>query len=119
MPIYEFVCQSCANEFERIQSFSDSSTPACPNCSSANVERQLGKPAIHFKGSGWYINDSKKAAKESANGQSKSGTDKSTPSKTDGEGAGSAAKETAGASSSSKPDSSSGAADKAAKDSKS
>ncbi len=119
MPIYEFVCQSCANEFEKIQSFSDSSVPACPKCSSNNVERQLGRPAIHFKGSGWYINDSKKATKESANGQSKSGEDKSTSSKNDGEGTGAAAKETAGASSSSTPDSSSGAAGKATADSQS
>ena len=32
MPIYEFACQDCGHEFEKIQSFSDSSAPACPNC---------------------------------------------------------------------------------------
>jgi hypothetical protein len=33
----------------------------------------MGKPAIHFKGSGWYITDSKKSsdAKSGANGTSK------------------------------------------------
>jgi len=59
MPIYEFVCGECGYEFEKIQSFS-ASTPVCVSCGSDNVERQMGKPAIHFKGSGWYINDSKK-----------------------------------------------------------
>ena len=66
MPIYEFACQDCGHEFEKIQSFSDSSTPACPNCQGQRVQRRLSAPAIHFKGSGWYITDSKKAAKGSA-----------------------------------------------------
>jgi putative FmdB family regulatory protein len=70
MPIYEFVCQDCGYEFEKIQSFSDSSTPVCPNCQGLHVQRRLSAPAIHFKGSGWYITDSKKAAKGSATGSS-------------------------------------------------
>ncbi len=61
MPIYEFVCQNCGHEFEHIQSFSDESAPACTNCESREVVRRLGRPAIHFKGSGWYITDSKRS----------------------------------------------------------
>jgi len=68
MPIYEYVCQSCGNDFEKLTSFSDRSVPACPSCHATTVERQLSTPAIHFKGSGWYINDSKPSTKESANG---------------------------------------------------
>jgi putative FmdB family regulatory protein len=68
MPIYEFACQDCGHEFEKIQSFSDSSTPACPNCQGLHVQRRLSAPAIHFKGSGWYITDSKNAAKKSVTG---------------------------------------------------
>lgn len=68
MPIYEFVCSSCGNEFEKIMSFSSIVSPACPNCGAAEVERQMGRPAIHFKGSGWYITDSKNNSKESSNG---------------------------------------------------
>lgn len=59
MPIYEFVCGECGHEFEKILSFS-AATPACAKCGATNVERQMGRPAIHFKGSGWYITDSKK-----------------------------------------------------------
>ena len=80
MPIYEFLCQTCGTEFEMVRSFSDSTTPACPKCAGANVQRQLSRPAIHFKGSGWYINDSKNGSKGSAqntastdDGESKSG----------------------------------------------
>jgi putative FmdB family regulatory protein len=79
MPIYEFVCQDCGYEFELIQSFSDSSIPQCPVCQSDHVMRRVGRPAIHFKGSGWYITDSKKASKSSANGQNgKDGAEKQT-----------------------------------------
>lgn len=73
MPIYEFACQDCGHEFEIIQSFSDNSTPACPNCQGRHVQRRLSAPAIHFKGSGWYITDSKNAAKGSATGPSGAG----------------------------------------------
>ena len=59
MPIYEFVCQDCGNEFEKIQSFSETRSPNCMSCQSANVLRKMSRPAIHFKGSGWYITDSK------------------------------------------------------------
>ena len=78
MPIYEFHCAACGAEFERIQSFSDDSTPACPSCESRQVTRRMGRPAIHFKGSGWYITDSKKSSGESksSNGSSRT-TEKS------------------------------------------
>lgn len=78
MPIYEYVCKTCEYEFEKIRSFSDSTTPLCPSCESDKVERKLGVPAIHFKGSGWYINDSKSknsngtTTKDSSNGETTS-----------------------------------------------
>ena len=70
MPIYEFSCLECGDQFERIQSFSDKSLPVCPHCHSHRVQRRLSPPAIHFKGSGWYITDSKNASKTGANGKS-------------------------------------------------
>lgn len=74
VPIYEFVCQSCGNEFEQIRSFSDNSVPVCGVCHSEQVVRRMGRPAIHFKGSGWYITDSKKSSKESAVGSASNGS---------------------------------------------
>ena len=68
MPIYEFVCQACRHEFEQIVPFSATKLPNCPACHSEQVQRQLSRPAIHFKGSGWYITDSK-ASKTPANGK--------------------------------------------------
>ena len=78
MPIYEFVCQDCGHEFEKIQSFSDSSTPSCPNCQGRHVQRRLSAPAIHFKGSGWYITDSKKPNSASSPSKAESNSESST-----------------------------------------
>jgi putative FmdB family regulatory protein len=88
VPIYEFICQSCGNEFEQIQSFTDSSVPACTKCQSVEVVRRMGRPAIHFKGSGWYITDSKKSSDKkesvkSADNGSESKKESSTESKTE------------------------------------
>jgi putative FmdB family regulatory protein len=74
MPIYEFVCEGCTHEFEKIVSFSVAIAPTCPACEGDSVKRLMSKPAIHFKGSGWYITDSKADNKKSngANGSEKS-----------------------------------------------
>jgi putative FmdB family regulatory protein len=69
MPIYEFVCRECGTQFEHLQSFSAHGHPPCPNCQSMHVSRMMSKPAIHFKGSGWYITDSKSSSRQSANGE--------------------------------------------------
>lgn len=69
MPIYEFACADCGTTFEKRVSFSAVSAPPCDNCHSENVERLLSAPAIHFKGSGWYITDSKKSSKDNGNGK--------------------------------------------------
>lgn len=106
MPIYEFSCLDCGNEFERIQSFSDSSLPTCPVCHSHRVQRRLSPPAIHFKGSGWYITDSKNAAKTGANGKSAADKGESAPAD--------AAKGEAGKTESAKPESASAPAAPAA-----
>ncbi len=59
MPIYVYRCQVCGAEFERMQSFSDTTIPPCPE-GHTDVVRLLKPPAIHFKGSGWYITDSRR-----------------------------------------------------------
>ena len=83
MPIYEFTCESCGNEFEHIQSFSESKMPHCPQCKSGQVRRRMGRPAIHFKGSGWYVTDSKKSDRTSASGTGESKSGESGETKTD------------------------------------
>ncbi len=56
MPIYEYKCLDCGYVFEEIQKFNDPPIQVCPKCG-GRVEKLLSAPAIHFKGSGWYITD--------------------------------------------------------------
>lgn len=60
MPTYDYVCQDCGHEFEAFQSMKDDPLTDCPVCE-GKVKRAFGVGAgIIFKGSGFYINDSKK-----------------------------------------------------------
>ncbi|MGA8530128.1 MAG: zinc ribbon domain-containing protein [Acidobacteriaceae bacterium] len=56
MPLYEYRCQTCGHQFEKIQSFSAPDEKECPLCQGP-VERLLSAPAVQFKGSGWYATD--------------------------------------------------------------
>ena len=70
MPLYEYECGSCGRRFERIQKFSDPPLETCPHCSAGPVKRLISSPAIHFKGSGWYINDyARKDTKDAKEGK--------------------------------------------------
>lgn len=40
MPIFEYMCKKCNNQFEELVSSRDSRV-ACPNCASHTVEKQL------------------------------------------------------------------------------
>lgn len=82
MPIYEFVCHDCGTNFEKRVSFTQSTAPACGSCESNNVQRRMSAPAIHFKGSGWYVTDSKKANSASSPTKSESSPSESTPAST-------------------------------------
>ncbi|MFC2019151.1 FmdB family zinc ribbon protein [Chloroflexota bacterium] len=59
MPIYEYECEKCACRFELKRRFDeDAESPCCPQCQ--GKVRQLFSPlAILFKGSGFYVTDSR------------------------------------------------------------
>ncbi|MEZ4860768.1 MAG: zinc ribbon domain-containing protein [Caldilineaceae bacterium] len=78
MPLYEFTCTNCGSNFEKRVSFSAVTTPACDSCQSPNVQRRVSAPAIHFKGSGWYITDSKKSTSVGSGEKSSRESSKST-----------------------------------------
>ena len=60
MPLYEYECENCGTRFERIQSIKDEPIRQCPECSGA-VHKIFHAAGIIFKGSGWYITDSRKS----------------------------------------------------------
>ncbi|MBN1260607.1 MAG: zinc ribbon domain-containing protein [Anaerolineae bacterium] len=58
MPLYEYMCQACGLRFERRQHFSDEPVRTCPECS-GEVVRLIQPAGIIFKGSGFYVTDSR------------------------------------------------------------
>lgn len=59
MPTYQYACPDCGSEFEKVQKFTDDPIKKCPTCGKRHVYRVVSKVAVSFKGSGWYITDSK------------------------------------------------------------
>lgn len=60
MPTYVYACDACGAQFEQFQSFKDEPVRTCPRCSNG-VRRVFQPVGIVFKGSGWYITDSRKS----------------------------------------------------------
>ncbi|GAB4523508.1 MAG: zinc ribbon domain-containing protein [Anaerolineae bacterium] len=72
MPIYVFECRACHERFEKVLPFSASLDVQCPH-GHEDVKRLFTPPAIHFKGSGWYITDSRKNGKANGAAEGSSG----------------------------------------------
>ncbi|MHB1131890.1 MAG: FmdB family zinc ribbon protein [Chloroflexota bacterium] len=84
MPLYEYECCDCGVRFERRQKVHDEPVAICPDCSGP-VRRLLFPVGIIFKGSGFYVTDSRRPQPIGDNGdckpkvESKNGTDSSKP----------------------------------------
>lgn len=78
MPIYQYKCHNCGANIEKMQSFSADPLVDCTECHQPTLKRVLQASGIIFKGSGWYITDSKKSTSSTvtapADGDSKSET---------------------------------------------
>ncbi|MDP9024220.1 MAG: FmdB family transcriptional regulator, partial [Candidatus Eremiobacteraeota bacterium] len=74
MPIYEYQCTSCEAITDIKHGFKETTSQTCPAC--GGVLKRVFRPAgIVFKGSGFYVTDSRKARDDStaAAGAAKSG----------------------------------------------
>lgn len=60
MPIYEYRCESCGEELEKLQRMSDDKLVDCPACNEPALKRLISAVAFRLKGSGWYETDFKK-----------------------------------------------------------
>src|SRR5262245_10082680 len=82
MPTYVYACDTCGAQFEQFQSFKDEPLRTCPSCAGA-VRRVFQPVGIVFKGSGWYITDSRKSSSATVSSEETSAkSDKSTGSET-------------------------------------
>jgi len=73
MPTYQYRCSDCGHEFDQYQKFSESALTVCPSCS-GTIRRVIQPVGVVFKGSGWYINDSKKSENGSTTAPKKAET---------------------------------------------
>ena len=81
MPIYEYRCQECGHELEKLQRMSDDPLTDCPSCGQAQLKRLVSAAAFRLKGGGWYETDFKSGSKKNL---VDGGTDGKSQSKTDG-----------------------------------
>lgn len=72
MPTYAYRCESCGVEFDRYQKFTDKPLTRCPECR-GKVRRVPQAAGVVFKGSGWYVTDSKSSSSTLSKGGKKSG----------------------------------------------
>jgi putative FmdB family regulatory protein len=59
MPIYEYECGHCSYRFEMRQGFDEEPQAMCPQCQ-GRARRVFHAAPIIYKGSGFYITDSRK-----------------------------------------------------------
>ena len=59
MPTYEYHCPKCKTSYDLRQGFDAETTHACENCGKGVAKRVLHAPKVFFKGSGFYVTDSK------------------------------------------------------------
>lgn len=81
MPTYGYQCTECKYEFSAFQSMKDDPIAVCPQCS-GKVKRLLYPVGVVFKGTGWYINDSRapeKSEKSDSAARTENGDKTETP----------------------------------------
>ncbi|MEZ4532387.1 MAG: FmdB family zinc ribbon protein [Thermomicrobiales bacterium] len=78
MPTYHYRCSDCGHSFDFFQKFADDPLTVCPECEGP-IRRVPQPVGIVFKGSGWYVNDSRNAKNPTSTSKSDS-SDKSSDS---------------------------------------
>src|SRR5438105_15286141 len=58
VPTYTYTCTACNDVIEKRQSFSDAPLTTCEQCG-GTLRKVIHPVGIVFKGSGWYITDSR------------------------------------------------------------
>lgn len=60
MPTYEYECKTCGYNYEKTQSMTENPDTQCPQCGGLVKRLISGGTGVIFKGSGFYVTDSKK-----------------------------------------------------------
>jgi putative FmdB family regulatory protein len=71
MPIYEYRCTTCHDDFEVSQKITDAPLSECPKCE-GRLEKLISQTSFVLKGGGWYMTD---YARKSSEGGRKESAD--------------------------------------------
>jgi putative FmdB family regulatory protein len=87
VPTYSYACTECGHTLDAVQAFTEDALTTCPQCS-GRLRKLFNSVGVVFKGSGFYRNDSREAAKSSSANDSgssavQSGGDKTGSGKSD------------------------------------
>ncbi len=61
MPLYEYQCESCGQAVDKRHGFDESMADRCEHCG-GKLKRTFSPAGIVFKGSGFYVTDSRKSS---------------------------------------------------------
>jgi putative FmdB family regulatory protein len=67
LPTYTYTCTSCNDIIEKRQSFHDAALTTCEQCG-GSLRKVFHPVGIVFKGSGWYVTDSRSSSSSTVNG---------------------------------------------------
>ena len=77
MPTYAYKCTACENSYETRESFDSPANQPCPVCGKT-AKRVIFPPPIVFKGSGFYVTDSRKGESATVTSESEASSSEST-----------------------------------------
>jgi putative FmdB family regulatory protein len=60
MPVYNYKCKYCDNQFEAEQPINEDPLIDCYKCDCDGLYRVIGSVGVSFKGNGFYSTDNKK-----------------------------------------------------------
>ena len=69
MPTYEYQCDTCKRRYDLREGFDAPSSHPCERCDKGTAVRVLHAPTVVFKGSGFYVNDSRKSEKSTSSSE--------------------------------------------------
>lgn len=79
MPIYEYRCESCGADVEKLQKISDPPLRDCPACGKPALAKRVSASSFRLKGSGWYETDFKTGKKKNGAADGADGAGSSEP----------------------------------------
>ena len=73
MPIYEYRCDDCGHELEKLQKLNAAPLVDCPDCGKPSLNKLVSAAGFRLKGGGWYETDFKSGNKKNLAGNTDSG----------------------------------------------